>query len=218
MKRYLIPALGSAIIIGGTILIASGTASAHTNSSHADCGGLTAEATNFEATDTNAITVTMDGNVLVSTTFATNYGNTFPVPQDGQTHTWSVAVDSSDDTWDSSVGGTVGPCGELPTTTTTQPEVTTSTTTTTIASTTTLPASTTTVPTSSSTSVEPTTTVPGATTIPTTAPPTTVPDTTVPVITTVPPDTAPPTTAPCVPLAQARPTDRNICGTLVRTL
>jgi len=111
-----------ATVIAGAFAF-GGHLSAHTNESSATCAGLNAVATNFEDVDTNAITVSIDGSPVASVAdFGTGYNNTFQFPQDGLTHTWSVVIDSSDNTWDSSVGGTVGPCGEE--TTTTQGETT----------------------------------------------------------------------------------------------
>ncbi len=92
---------------------------------------------------------------------------------DGNSHTWSVAIDSTDNRWDNTVGGDVGPCGVPPTT---------------------LPPTTVPVTTLPPTTV-PVTTLPPTTVPETTLPPTTVPETTLPP-TTVPETTLPPTTVP----------------------
>jgi hypothetical protein len=172
MRYKLITAVS--VVVGGSAvaLAVANTASAHTNSSSATCDGLHALATSFEDGDTNAITVFIDGVPVASVAdFGTGYNNTFPFPQDGQVHSWNVTIDSSDNQWDSSVGGEVGPCGTVETT---EPE-------------TTLPDTTEPVETTQPDTTEP---------VETTQPDTTVPETTEPVDTTIPETTVPNTTTP----------------------
>ena len=170
-KRTLIGA--SLIATGGVILVTALPASAHTNESSASCSGVIGKATGYSAIDTNAITVSIDGAVVFSSTFAQSIEHVAPVAVDGNSHTWSVVIDSSDNRWDNTVGGDVGPCGPPPTT---------------------LPPTTVPVTTLPPTTV-PETTLPPTTVPETTLPPTTVPETTLPP-TTVPETTLPPTTVP----------------------
>ncbi len=180
-KRRLIGA--SLIGTGGVVFATAMPAAANNNESSASCSGVIGKATNFHAGDTNMLILSIDGAVVFSAAFTQNIEHVADVPQDGNTHTWQAAIDSSDNRWDSTVGGTVGPCGggpppTLPSTTlppTTLPD-------------TTLP----------DTSLPPTT-LPDTTLPPTTLPPTTLPDTSLPP-TTLPDTTLPDTSLPTTTL------------------
>jgi hypothetical protein len=101
----------------GVALIAPSVASAHQNASGADCSGIYGNAWIFDDFDTNAMTIYLDGNVAYTVAdFGGGHEHRIDVPQDGQEHQWRVVIDSSNDTWDSTVSGTVGPCGETTTT------------------------------------------------------------------------------------------------------
>ena len=203
---------GAASILAATAfgLVASQSAAAHSNVSTADCGGIHATVHSYDPANTNRTDVYLDGSLIDSVTFAVNVDKDYSVPQDANTHTWRVNVDSSDDEWDRDTGtGTVGPCGVVttePTTTTEAPTTTGAPTTTT---TTTELVTTTDAPTTITTELVTTTDAPTTTTdlvttttdlvTATTAAPTTTgaPETTTaeaPTTTTQPP-TAPP--APC---------------------
>ena len=144
----------------GTLVFGASTASAHENNSSATCAGINASASGYELVDTNTLTVFIDGAQVFTADFGTGFNQTFPVPQDGAVHSWTVVIDSSDDQWDVTNSGQVGPCGTGSTTTTS-----TTTSTTTVPGTTT--STTTTVP---GTTTSTTTTDPGTTTSMTTSP------------------------------------------------
>ena len=120
-----------AVVLGvGMIVIGTSTASAHTNNSSGSCAGVNASASGYELGDTNTLTVLIDGaQVFTVVDFGTSFNQTFPVPQDSAVHSWAVVIDSSDDQWDDTNSGSVGPCGTETTTTTTTSTTTTSTTT-----------------------------------------------------------------------------------------
>ena len=111
-KRRLIGA--SLIGTGGVVFATAMPAAANNNESSASCSGVIGKATNFHAGDTNMLILSIDGAVVFSAAFTQNIEHVADVPQDGNTHTWQAAIDSSDNRWDSTVGGTVGPCGGGP--------------------------------------------------------------------------------------------------------
>ncbi len=105
------------LTIAGVALIAPSVASAHQNASGADCSGIYGNAWIFDDFDTNTMTIYLDGSVAYTAAdFGGGHEHRIDVPQDGQEHQWQVVIDSSNDTWDSTVSGTVGPCGETTTT------------------------------------------------------------------------------------------------------
>jgi LPXTG-motif cell wall-anchored protein len=179
-------------------------ASAHSNGSYADCSGVHGVALNYNSEYIHRMTILLDGNVVYEAQFTYNHHSaSVPVPQDGQAHSWAVAVESTEPGWDRMASGGVGPCGEPPTTTEPAP------TTTEPAPTTTEPAPTTTEPAPTTTDPAPTTTDPA----PTTTDP--APTTTDPAPTTTDPA---PTTEPTISVSGSGPGNPAPASTLAPLL
>ncbi|SDN91108.1 hypothetical protein SAMN05192576_2965 [Nocardioides szechwanensis] len=92
--------------------IGASPASAHTPTFRADCAGVQVQATSYDAGQANKWTVTIDG-VTQSGTFGSSFSQTFPVPQNGATTSWSASVVGFDGNYQGQDSGTVGPCGTV---------------------------------------------------------------------------------------------------------
>lgn len=98
--------------VGMTWLGAS-PASAHTPVISADCAGVHVKATAYDAGQQNKWSVTI-GGVTQSGTFGSSFEQTFPVPQDGATTSWSASISAEDGSFPGQGSGSVGPCGTPP--------------------------------------------------------------------------------------------------------
>lgn len=113
MKR--ITTLGAVIGLAlGLVATIGGPASAdieakHTPKGGADCtNGVWALGAGYEATDTNTITVTLDGETL-SEEFAPGRYLSIPIPADGEEHAWawSITTTNPDPSFSDSGAGTL---------------------------------------------------------------------------------------------------------------
>jgi hypothetical protein len=85
-------------------------AAAHTPDISADCNGVHVGATAYDADQQNRWSVTI-GGATQSGTFGSSFDQTFPVPQNGATTTWSAFVEAEDGSFHGEQSGAVGPCG-----------------------------------------------------------------------------------------------------------
>lgn len=99
----------SALTMGSGVLLAA-PASAHTPDISATCDGVHVGATAYDGSLANRWSVTIDG-VTQTGTFGDSLDQTFPVPQDGATTTWSAFVEAADGSYHQDASGAVGPCG-----------------------------------------------------------------------------------------------------------
>ena len=88
-------------------------ASAHTPVISADCAGVHVQATAYDAGQQNQWSVTI-GGATQSGTFGASFDQTFPVPQDGATTSWSASASAQDGSYPGQGSGSVGPCGTPP--------------------------------------------------------------------------------------------------------
>ena len=103
-----------AVALGiGTLVLGASTASAHDNNSSASCAGVNASASDFELADTNTLTVLIDGAPAFTVAdFGTSFNEMFGGPAGRRSPLRAVVIDSSDDQWDVTNSGQVGPCGD----------------------------------------------------------------------------------------------------------
>lgn len=92
--------------------IGASPASAQTPVFSADCAGVHVKATAHDAGQQNQWSVTIDG-VTQSGTFGASFDQTFAVPQNGATTSWSASVVGFDGNYQGQDSGTVGPCGTV---------------------------------------------------------------------------------------------------------
>lgn len=111
MKHFAAP-LAALVTVGSVVLIAA-PASAHTPDISASCSGVHVGATAYDADQANRWSVTING-VTQTGTFGASLDQTFPVPQDGATSTWSAFVEAADGSFHGAGSGDVGPCGTPP--------------------------------------------------------------------------------------------------------
>lgn len=97
----------------GMTWIGATPASAHTPVISADCSGVHVKATAYDAGQANKWSVTI-GGVTQSGTFGASFNQSFPVPQDGATTSWSANVSAGDGSYPGQGSGSVGPCGTPP--------------------------------------------------------------------------------------------------------
>src|SRR4051794_14118164 len=97
----------------GAVLASASPASAHTPDISASCSGVHVGATAYDPGMANRWSVTING-VTQSGEFGSSLDQTFPVPQDGATTTWSAIVEAADGTYHADQSGVVGPCGTPP--------------------------------------------------------------------------------------------------------
>src|SRR4051794_31906737 len=102
-----------AVLAAGFGALAAAPASAHTPTISASCSGVHVGATAYDAGLANRWSVTING-VTQSGTFGASFDQTFPVPQDGATSTWSAYVEAADGSYHGDSAGQVGPCGTPP--------------------------------------------------------------------------------------------------------
>lgn len=106
----LISALSIAALTTGSGVLLAAPASAHTPDISATCDGVRVGATAYDENLANRWSVTIDG-VTQTGTFGASVDQTFPVPQDGATTTWSASVEAADGSYHQDASGVVGPCG-----------------------------------------------------------------------------------------------------------
>lgn len=94
----------------GMTWLGASPASAHTPAIGADCSGVHVQATAYDAGQQNQWSVTIGGDTQ-SGTFGASFDQTFPVPQDGATTSWSASVAAEDGSYRGDDSGSVGPCG-----------------------------------------------------------------------------------------------------------
>ena len=124
----------AALGFGATMLFAS-SAHAHGDRISASCTtGLVIDLANYDATNPNTITASIDGSQLVSTSFGSTYSATLPFGDPFVAHTYRVVVKAWDDptgaigwTFDTGLLG-IAVCAEATTTTATATTTTTTTT------------------------------------------------------------------------------------------
>lgn len=96
------------------VALSSTNAAAHTPTVGASCDALEvfAQGSNYSASDTNTLTVSLDG-VSDSVEFDTDGRLVMPIPEDGQPHEWSASVETTNDNpnYSTSDSGTIT-CGE----------------------------------------------------------------------------------------------------------
>src|SRR6478735_11871053 len=109
----LIAAPLAALVATGFGAILAAPASAHTPDISASCSGVHVGATAYDAGLANRWSVTING-VTQTGTFGASFDQTFPVPQDGATSTWSAFVEAADGSYHGAGSGDVGPCGTPP--------------------------------------------------------------------------------------------------------
>ena len=108
-----IAALSVPVLAAGFGAVVVSPASAHTPNISASCSGVHVGATAYDAGMANRWSVTINGATQTGE-FASSLDQTFPVPQDGATTTWSAFVEAADGTYHMDQSGTVGPCGTPP--------------------------------------------------------------------------------------------------------
>lgn len=121
----------AALGFGATMLFAS-SAHAHGDRISASCTtGLVIDLANYDATNPNTITASIDGSQLVSTSFGSTYSATLPFGDPFVAHTYRVVVKAWDDptgaigwTFDTGLLG-IAVCAEATTTTATTTTTTT---------------------------------------------------------------------------------------------
>jgi hypothetical protein len=106
----LVRLLTALVVSVGLSVVVVAPASAHTPSLSADCSGVHLSGTNYDPEMTNRWSVTING-VTHDGTFGSSFQQTFPVPQDGTTTTWSGYVEAEDGSYHGEDAGSVGPCG-----------------------------------------------------------------------------------------------------------
>lgn len=109
----IIAALTVPVLAVGFGALTAAPASAHTPNISATCSGVHIGATAYDANMANRWSVTIDG-VTQNGTFGDSLDQTFPVPQDGATTTWSAFVEAADGSYHGGNNGQVGPCGTPP--------------------------------------------------------------------------------------------------------
>lgn len=109
MKR-LFAALAILVATVGLSLLSTSPASAHTPAFSADCNGVHVQASAYDAGLQNRWSVTIGGTTQ-NGTFGASFDQTFPVPQNGATTTWSASIEAEDGSFHGQDAGTVGPCG-----------------------------------------------------------------------------------------------------------
>jgi hypothetical protein len=97
----------------GLGVLSASSASAHTPRISASCDGVHLAATAYDPGIANRWSVTIDGVTEVGT-FGAAFDQTFPVPQDGATTSWSALIEAADGSFRGSGSGEVGPCGTPP--------------------------------------------------------------------------------------------------------
>lgn len=113
MKMKTIAAAAVGIGVLGALFIAT-PASAHTPKITASCTGVVLDANSYEGNKANKWEVTIGDNTQTGT-FGANLNQTFPVPQDGKTTTWSAKIEAYNGSYSTGLKtGTVGPCGDKP--------------------------------------------------------------------------------------------------------
>ncbi|WP_243059018.1 hypothetical protein [Nocardioides sp. SR21] len=110
--RLIAAPLAAVVATGFGVLLAA-PASAHTPDISASCAGVHVGATAYDADQANRWSVTING-VTQTGTFGASVDQTFPVPQDGATSTWSAFVEAADGSYHGGESGEVGPCGAPP--------------------------------------------------------------------------------------------------------
>jgi hypothetical protein len=105
----LFAALGLYALVPASIAQATGS-----NGSSASCDGVHATASGYSLADENLFEVYLDGGLVDIGSFGESLDKTYPVPQDTSSHTWSVVVDSTDNSGDATASGSVGPCDDPP--------------------------------------------------------------------------------------------------------
>lgn len=110
LNMKIIALLAVPVMTAGMSMLATSPASAHTPSISADCNGVHVSGTAYDPSMQNRWSVTIDG-ATQSGTFGESFDQTFPVPQDGATATWSAYVEAADGSYHGDGSGTVGPCG-----------------------------------------------------------------------------------------------------------
>lgn len=108
-----IAALSVPVLVAGFGAVIAAPASAHTPDISASCSGVHVGATAYDADQANRWSVTING-VTQTGTFGESLDQTFPVPQDGATSTWSAFVEAADGSYRGAGSGDVGPCGTPP--------------------------------------------------------------------------------------------------------
>lgn len=93
MRKIILTLIALVVAMMGLVVTAGG-ASAHTPGHSENCSGVTVTGTNYEARDHNVLGVKIDG-VLTEQNFERNGTLTLPIPQDGEQHTWSSFVHTS---------------------------------------------------------------------------------------------------------------------------
>lgn len=106
----IIAALSVPVLAVGLGALVASPASAHTPNISASCSGVHLGATAYDGGMANRWSVTIDGATR-SGTFGSSVDQTFPVPQEGATTSWSAYVEAADGTYHFDEAGTVGPCG-----------------------------------------------------------------------------------------------------------
>lgn len=97
--------LGAGIAVGPVL-----TASAHTPSISASCSGVVLKATAYGSKATNKYSVTIGGKTSIGT-FGASLNKTFPVPNNGETTSWSALISDENGGYSEHKSGVVGPCG-----------------------------------------------------------------------------------------------------------
>ncbi|MCW2751786.1 MAG: hypothetical protein JWR83_2896, partial [Aeromicrobium sp.] len=100
-------------LVGALMFVGISSASAHTPSVSATCDGVTVSGVNYEAGDTNTLSVSVSGGGSDSKTFSTAGSATASVPQDGVAHTYTAYVHTTNANaaYSHDYSGSVGPCG-----------------------------------------------------------------------------------------------------------
>ncbi|KZM77062.1 hypothetical protein [Cellulosimicrobium sp. I38E] len=108
MKRLLASAAATALALGGLLVATAAPASAHSGGPVADCQSLKVDL--WAYAPGNGLTVVVDGKTLEPRSFDGHFKKTYDLDPT-QDHTWSVAVDASDnDRYDKSWKGTTTAC------------------------------------------------------------------------------------------------------------
>lgn len=112
-KRTLLSLLAAGLVALGLPLLIAAPAAAHTPSLTATCGGITVTGTSYESANQNTLGIRVDGGAWTTKTFAVSDSLTVAVPQDGETHTYSAYVHTTNPNtaYSHDYSGNVGPCG-----------------------------------------------------------------------------------------------------------
>src|SRR5690242_19474515 len=110
MKKPMRPLIGAAALAAAGITLMPGSASAHTPVATESCEGLDVAMYNYPGPDNpNFLTVTIDGSVVLDTSFGEYYHQFLPWSA-STSHEWTVVVDGLTDDGDATLTGTQEAC------------------------------------------------------------------------------------------------------------